>query len=401
MSLNVLFEQILHSEQRAQERRNLLNEVKTEIAKCQQKILETRDEQNSLQGKLVVKLQQLAEEELQLKWLETREAILIEQKQKLLKEKEGHEKQLEEVRKEVVKEREKFLSELKEFGLAYDLGGDGHVKRQESAKKEQQKLKIDEQQLENELSSYTEHKRELEEAEREKKRAEEEVASLRQKHSRLAQVLKEHHKRTADLELNKEELSQAPDMDPEFLRLKDELQVCKDDSMEAVCSALRQELRKLQQLKIKKEQEKREQEKAMLAEAVIIDSTGDNNTQDLSSSWDNDGHPDHDWAMDTGMGKSESVRKRPAAARNVPTRRPQMATGQKPNLGKLTRSIKEMKATEQIRVSPRTQPRRSTPSQSASILKGQNSEEAERQGPVTRKPGLLRLPAAAKRVRFR
>ncbi|CAH1257933.1 CCDC172 [Branchiostoma lanceolatum] len=399
MSLNVLFEQILHSEQRAQERRNLLNDVKSEIAKCQQKVLETRDEQNSLQGKLVVKLQQLAEEELQLKWLETREAILMEQKQKLMKEKEGHEKLLQEVRKEEAEERETFLSELKEFGVAYDLSGDGHVNREESAKKEQQTLKMKELQLENELSSYTEHKRKIEEVEREKKRAEEEVASLRQKHNRLAQVLKEHHKRTADLELNKEELSQAPDMDPEFLRHKDELQVCKDDSMEVVCSALRQELRKLQQLKIKKQQEKREQEKAMLAEAVKIDSTGDIPPA-LSSSWNNDEHPDSDWTMDADMQKSESTQKRAAASRTLPNRRPQMTTRQKPNLGKLTRNIKEMKATE-TRAPPRTQTRRSTLGQGASILQGQNSDEAERQGPVTRKPGLLRLPAAAKRVRFR
>ncbi|XP_078662803.1 coiled-coil domain-containing protein 172-like [Branchiostoma floridae x Branchiostoma belcheri] len=265
MSLNVLFEQILHSEQRAQEQRSLLNDVKSEIAKCQEKVLEARDEQNTLQGKLVVKLQQLAEEELQLKWLETREAILKEQRQKLLKENEEHEKQLQEVRTEEVKEREKFLSELKEFGLAYDLSGDGHAYREKSAKEEHQKLKMEEQQLENELSSYTEHKRKIEEVEREKKKAEEEIASLRQKQSRLAQVLKEHRNRTADLELNKEELSQVPDMDPEFLRLKEELQMCKDDSMEAVCSALRQELRKLQQLKIKKQQEKREQEKVAVS----------------------------------------------------------------------------------------------------------------------------------------
>ncbi|XP_019626254.1 PREDICTED: coiled-coil domain-containing protein 172-like [Branchiostoma belcheri] len=308
MSLNVLFEQILHSEQRAQEQRSLLNDVKSEIAKCQEKVLEARDEQNTLQGKLVVKLQQLAEEELQLKWLETREAILKEQRQKLLKENEEREKQLQEVRTEEVKERERFLSELKEFGLAYDLSGDGHAYREKSAKEEHQKLKMEEQQLENELSSYTEHKRKIEEVEREKKKAEEEVASLRQKQSRLAQVLKEHHNRTADLELNKEELSQVPDMDPEFLRLKEELQVCKDDSMEAVCSALRQELRKLQQLKLKKEQERREHEKAMLAEATIIDNTGDD--MPAPSTWDNAGSPDSDWAMEADMQTSKSSNKR-------------------------------------------------------------------------------------------
>ncbi|XP_078667901.1 uncharacterized protein LOC144909679 [Branchiostoma floridae x Branchiostoma belcheri] len=123
------------------------------------------------------------------------------------------------------------------------------------------------------------------------------------------------------------------------------------------------------------------------------------------SIWDNAESPDSDWAMEVDMQTSKSSNKRAVASRNVPKRRPQMTTKQKPNLGKLTRNMKVMNATEQAsvpRAPPRTQPRRSTLGQTTSILKGQKNDEPERQGPVTRKPGLLRLPtAAAKRVRFR
>uniref|UniRef100_A0A8C5J4M5 Coiled-coil domain-containing protein 172 n=1 Tax=Junco hyemalis TaxID=40217 RepID=A0A8C5J4M5_JUNHY len=59
-------------------------------------------------------------------------------------------------------------------------------------------------------------------------------------------VIREAERMTKDLEAEKVQVTEKPQTDPECLRLKKELEKCKDDSWESVCETLQAEIEILQ-----------------------------------------------------------------------------------------------------------------------------------------------------------
>ncbi|CAH1783857.1 unnamed protein product [Owenia fusiformis] len=246
-NLDTLFEQILHSEQRAQAKKTFLNEIKQKILKYQDQIEGTIDEKTSLKGHISVKLQQLKQSEVQLHCVETRQKILHQQLQKLKDQLHHAQTELQNKVSDVDAELDAFCTSADIFTQDFDLMGEGRKSREKEGKQLLEQLQGEQTALETELSSFLSHQAAIEELE--KNRSE---AKLRCKNTLAVvkncdeQIQKELQK-FATLEEEKERVSQIPKTDPEFLKLSVELEMLKDDSLEGLCQALKQQLQQLKQ----------------------------------------------------------------------------------------------------------------------------------------------------------
>ncbi|XP_013383179.1 coiled-coil domain-containing protein 172 isoform X2 [Lingula anatina] len=207
-ALDDLFGQILISEQKAQERKSQLNEVKTNIAHSRKKIEESEDEIHSLQ------LQLSAKRKLQ---------------------------------ENIAHLQSEFCSKVWEFGQEYDLVGDGRQKREKIAREEFQELKKKEHKITKELACFRAHQENVDKLEMDKKTSKVELQKLEQQLKLIVEDELVQMKKLKELEKDRNLIYQLPQTDSEFKWLHAELESAREDKLECLCNALQQELQELQQ----------------------------------------------------------------------------------------------------------------------------------------------------------
>ncbi|XP_050398814.1 coiled-coil domain-containing protein 172 isoform X2 [Patella vulgata] len=257
-TLDELFDQIIHSERRAQERKNRLLEVKRKIQKCQEKLLATKEERESQRGRQVLKVQQLNEEELRLKWLTSQEIILTEQKQIVLEEKMDLEKKMETAIEHSDEILNEFGKNVNEFMKDFDLTDKDTSIRDVTLKDELEGLLVKETELSADIDEYEAHIREINRLTDEKEIIENTVLSLVQEQTEKDQLLSEEKDSLSNLEREKKLLSDYPHTNSEFCRLRSDLNHLISHSLEAESQKLQQEVNTLQLMLRRKQLERGE-----------------------------------------------------------------------------------------------------------------------------------------------
>ncbi|XP_048464986.1 coiled-coil domain-containing protein 172 isoform X3 [Rhincodon typus] len=212
MSLDHLFEEILVTEQKALEKRQFLHGVKSEIIRCNESLREISENLHQNKITLESKVKNFSEELFHLNLLKKQEETLKKQREEMTKENNHFCETLEKKKKKIVEEREKFVQEISEFNTEYDLLSNRIITIESKVKSKICDLDTEASHLKNGIEDE------------------------------LTTVIFN----TKALEEEKVKVCQKPQTDPEFLRLKKELELYKEDDLESVCEALRAEIQYLQ-----------------------------------------------------------------------------------------------------------------------------------------------------------
>ncbi|ESO91089.1 hypothetical protein LOTGIDRAFT_233566 [Lottia gigantea] len=245
-TLNDLFDQIIHSERLAQERKSHLFEVKAKIQSCQEKLLTTKEEWESQRGRQVLKIKQLNEEELKLKWLTNRELILLEQKNSTIEERKEIDKQMEDVLKTYDENLQCFMNDISQTMVQYDLTGHGIENRELELQDELNQLDKQQQKLSVDVDEYDSHVKEIENLCEKKSNLGEILEELNTKKNEKSQELSDTLNSLSNLEKEKIRVSQIPQNDPEFCRLRSEVNYHMNNELEEQYQKLQQEVSELQ-----------------------------------------------------------------------------------------------------------------------------------------------------------
>ncbi|KAM4636973.1 coiled-coil domain-containing protein 172 [Discoglossus pictus] len=256
MNLDSLFQHILLTEQQAQERRRLIQEVKSETSSCHDKIREVTvkfteaktvlENKVECENKFLIKVCLLSEKIFQRDLLLKRHDVLTYQKDALLKEKQEVLDMIEKVKKKMADEEEKFMKEVMDFNSCYGLTSNREILIREQVKAETEQLKKEAETLRKEMKSVECENVHLNNLQLQK-------SSLKRELQDLTLALKEAEDKISDaisttkrLESEKFKISQKPQSDAECIRLKKELEAYKEDDLENVYEALRMEIEFLQ-----------------------------------------------------------------------------------------------------------------------------------------------------------
>ncbi|XP_069756129.1 coiled-coil domain-containing protein 172 isoform X4 [Narcine bancroftii] len=212
MSLDNLFEEILVTEQKALEKRQFLQSVKSEIIRCNEKLRDVTENLHKNKVMLESKIKDLSEELFHLDLLKKQEEGLKKQREEMAKENEIYLEALEEKRRKNTEERNKFVREISEFNATYDLISSRIITIEVNAKSEIFDLETEAKYLKSGL--------------------EDELTALVYS-SKI-------------LEAERLKVCQKPQTDDEFLRLKKELELQKDNDLESTYETLRTEIQFLQ-----------------------------------------------------------------------------------------------------------------------------------------------------------
>ena len=249
MSLDVLFQQILRSEQNAEDRRCQIDQVNKEIVKCENEIKELSDNNEQVKTKIKKEdLCQLFEIQAEVEVFCKQSEILLQQCDKLKENIDKMKKTLIEITDKGDKYWDNFVSQVNSFFGTYDLlSGNASELVQRKSIEEFEKLKLDEASLEEE--PY------------EKKN--EKIILLFENHACLLAELS--HLKSTIIDLNShvddkrklvekekakiKEVALSAQMDSEYCRLQAELQSLDGKATEAELIHLRAQLSHLQQNK--------------------------------------------------------------------------------------------------------------------------------------------------------
>ncbi|XP_007907352.1 coiled-coil domain-containing protein 172 isoform X4 [Callorhinchus milii] len=212
MSLDNLFEEILATEQKVLERRQFLQGVKSEMIRCNEKLREVKEELCANRMTLELKKQEFSEKKFHLELLKKREESLKKQREEITRENNIYLEALKEKKRKYTEEREKFVSEISEFNTEYDLLSNRAIVIEIKAKTKICDLEAEARCLESDFKD--------------------ELAAA--------------FSHTQTQEAEKAQICQKPQTDHEFLRLKNELEMHREDDLESVCEALRTEIQFLQ-----------------------------------------------------------------------------------------------------------------------------------------------------------
>ncbi|NXF29762.1 CC172 protein, partial [Nyctibius bracteatus] len=165
------------------------------------------------------KVQHLSEKQFYLEILKKREDSLEKQKAELINQKSCLLKTFVYAKRKMTEEEDNFTREVTEFNNEYGLT------KMESM--EHKNVQLNALQLQkSELKQY--------------------LFTLQSELKDLGKAIKEAERMTKDLEAEKVQVTARPQTDPECLRLKKELENCKDDDWESICETLRTEVEILQ-----------------------------------------------------------------------------------------------------------------------------------------------------------
>ncbi|XP_060623007.2 coiled-coil domain-containing protein 172 [Anolis sagrei] len=246
MSLDSLFQQILLTEQKAGEKRRLLQQVKQKITQGHEKAKILREQLDEAKIKLEEEVQLLSEKFFNLELLKKKEESLEKQKNELLCQKSILLETFMDIKRKNATEDEKFLKELADFNNEYALTSDRELLIKKRAKAEICELEEKENVLRNEIES-TEHKNaQLKMFQLQKDELKEDLFTLQEKLRDLESKIREAKHITKCLEMEKNKISEKPQTDPECVRLKKELESYKENEMENACAALQTEIEFLQ-----------------------------------------------------------------------------------------------------------------------------------------------------------
>ncbi|XP_058881990.1 coiled-coil domain-containing protein 172 [Acipenser ruthenus] len=246
MSLNSLFQHILLTEQQATEKNRLLQEVKAEINRCQDKVKASSEEFSCAKSKLEEKIQDLSEMLLQLELLKKRQDGIEKLKSDVLRQQSNLLATLEEIKKKTSEEQDKFIREITNFNHEYNLMSSREVLVESRAKSEIWTLEKEIDALNREMVSMEQKNIRLNAIQTEKKNLKKQLVELEDQIKDLEREMSEAIAITKCLQAEKIEIGQKPQTDLEFLRLKKELEAFKDGELESVREALRTEIQFLQ-----------------------------------------------------------------------------------------------------------------------------------------------------------
>ncbi|XP_037061660.1 coiled-coil domain-containing protein 172 isoform X2 [Peromyscus leucopus] len=203
MSLESLFQHILFSEHQAEESRRELREVRSEITRCR--------------GKIRKATEHLSEEKVKL---ESKEAT----------------------KKKATEEEEKFIKEITDFNDEYEITKKRDILMKENIKMETADLEKQANVLRGEMKSMECNSAQLQELQKQKSQLLKELFILQKELKVLKDEETEAIYTTKYLEAEKIKVKEKPQYDVECLRLKQELDLYKEDEMESVCKALQTEV---------------------------------------------------------------------------------------------------------------------------------------------------------------
>lgn len=252
-NLDDLFNQIIHSELHAQQKKKYLHDLKCRIQSTLARGDGLQKKYNELKRELMFKTNLLIQEEVNLNTEENKEKILQEKVLALEKEKDDISKYVADMQNQGEKARELFCQVVRTFIQNYGLQSDGHDRRKEEQKQALMEARLTEDDLKTELERITEKKRAAQELRAQLDREKQTSQGLQKTMKELDQLLRQLREQTGILSVRKSELNAIPHRDPEFLSLNKELESLNECSMESKCTALQHELQRLQQIWWQKE----------------------------------------------------------------------------------------------------------------------------------------------------
>nr|XP_033796012.1 coiled-coil domain-containing protein 172 isoform X2 [Geotrypetes seraphini] len=207
MSLNTLLQHIVLSEQQAQESRRHRLRIKSETNRCLEKIKQTREDTNEAKQKLESK---------------------------------------EHTKKTANEEQKKFMKEVSEFNNEYGLTNTRSLLIEKKVRTEICTLEKEANVLKEEMELIENENVHLNALNLRKNALMQELLELQQNLKDIEENVNKAINTTKALEAEKDALIQKPQLDPECLRLKKELELYKEDDMENVRESLRAEIDILQ-----------------------------------------------------------------------------------------------------------------------------------------------------------
>ncbi|XP_008842534.1 coiled-coil domain-containing protein 172 isoform X1 [Nannospalax galili] len=246
MSLESFFQHIIFTEHQAEKSRREMREVRSEIARCREKVKQATEALNEEKVKLEAKVQQFSEKSFLLQLLKTRENALERQCGEIINQRDMLLQTFEATKKKVAKEEETFLKEIADFNNEYEITKKRELLMRENVKMELSDLENEAEVLRREMKSVECDSGQLNELQKQKSELLEELSTLQKKLKVLKDEENEAICTTKNLEAEKIKIKEKPQNDPECLRLQKELDLYKDDDMESVCEALQTEMQVLE-----------------------------------------------------------------------------------------------------------------------------------------------------------
>ncbi|XP_007939809.2 coiled-coil domain-containing protein 172 [Orycteropus afer afer] len=218
MSLESLFEHIVFTEQRAEENRRVLREVRSETLRCREKIKKATEELNEEKIKLESKVQQFSEKSFLLQLLKTHENALERQCSEITDQRNILLQTFEATKKKVEEEEEKFIKEITDFNNKYEI-----TKKRELLMKENVKIEISDLEnqaniLKNEMKSMEHDSSRLNELQKQKNELVQELFTLQRQLKVFEDKEDEAICTTKFLEAEKIKINEKPQNDAECLR---------------------------------------------------------------------------------------------------------------------------------------------------------------------------------------
>ncbi|XP_070210525.1 coiled-coil domain-containing protein 172-like isoform X2 [Littorina saxatilis] len=220
-SFEDLFKQIIQCEQRVENRQRLLTDLREQVQTCKDTLHQASREKSLLQNELLSKVEHHSDVELNRSSLETRESILVSQKETLLEEKTAHQRNLTSTVEDTEEGMLAFCQKVEEHSEDLDLTVSGQKARQNKASDTLKGLLEKEQNLMKELED----------------------------------CLKQEEVTLRMLEEERQNASKTPSCSEEFRRLRNELTSLSTESLEQQCSQLQQEAHVLQQQLLSRQQQ--------------------------------------------------------------------------------------------------------------------------------------------------
>ncbi|XP_061228760.1 coiled-coil domain-containing protein 172 isoform X2 [Neopsephotus bourkii] len=207
MNLDALFQQIQFTEKQAREKRQLIQQAKSDINRSCEKINQIKEELSAAKMKLETKT---------------------------------------DAKRKMTEEEDNFIREVTEFNNEYGLTSNRDLMIRKKVKTEINDLENEAALLKNEMESMKHKNVQLNALQLQKNELKQDLLNLQNELKDLEKEIRDAERMTKDLEAEKVQVTKKPQTDPECLRIKKELENYKDDDWESICETLRAEIEILQ-----------------------------------------------------------------------------------------------------------------------------------------------------------
>ncbi|XP_076820549.1 uncharacterized protein LOC143465912 [Clavelina lepadiformis] len=247
MSLNVLFEQILKSEQHAENRHAQLVQTNQKIAWHDGEIRKLTQLVHELENKTISEISnQLHKEKSELEFLSQQHHSLSQQQAKIIKSINDNEITLNRLKDEKQKQFDDFLEEVQQFTESSDLFS---TCQDDCKEKQVEELEDYKKKMEAELSEVKGKKKCIIEMQKHISRLAREISHLRESIIEYDSALEEKRQKVVEEKQKLEKIWQVLHEEPDYIRLQEQLQVLdKELNVDKIQASLR----------VFKEQHKRE-----------------------------------------------------------------------------------------------------------------------------------------------